>query len=576
MPVDQKGENILYVMKPGQVEAHIQIQYKGEAARFAWVLPVQALPEVEIGSQTLFSSLLTSTVPTFGFTTQPDFCGTTGSGGSTGGFSFTDGGAGVADAAAGPVVVLQKTVGAFDVTVLQGGTAQEVVTWLDTNGYQMPATAPALLSGYVAKNYLFVAVKLTGGAGSDEIHPLVVRYAGTEPCVPLKLTSVAAVEDMGVRTFFLGTKRVVPKNYKHITLNPVMIDWLQFAANYTNVVGRAADSPVANGHAFVTEYAGSSTIVNRFGLLNPQWDPNPFVTADPTTVMTLLQQQGLANCYAAACYYQNPLILPILHQYLPVPAGVDEGAFYSCLSCFAQQIDKAAWSGEGFAKTYMERIVLPGRHADDLLANWPYLTRMFTTLSPAEMTEDPEFQEASNLPDVMTRFQNGTRRITCQGDSGMTLPDGRIVALGAAPTWPDFTSTMPWAERIEEISASGVILTLVDNTEKIDATLKAWNDAHSWPSAPPTTFPPYDGGSYPFADAGRGFGGGTPGFGGGTTGSGGGPGATPSGPNGGNSGCACDMSRPSSDLPWALGVLTLLAFRRRRDHHRLPGAAPAR
>src|SRR6185436_16611253 len=114
-----------------------------------------------------------------------------------------------------------------------------------------------------------------------------------------------------VRTFFLGTKRVVPKNYKHITLNPVMIDWLQFAANYTNVVGRAADSPVANGHAFVTEYAGSSTIVNRFGLVNPQWDPNPFVTADPTTVMMLLQQQGLANCYAAACYYQNPLILPI-------------------------------------------------------------------------------------------------------------------------------------------------------------------------------------------------------------------------------------------------------------------------
>ena len=94
-------------------------------------------------------------------------------------------------------------------------------------------------------------MKLTGGAGIDEIHPLVVRYAGTEPCVPLKLTSVAAVEDIGVRTFFLGTKRVVPKNYKHITVNPVLINWQSFATNYQNVVGRAADTDVAMGHAFV-------------------------------------------------------------------------------------------------------------------------------------------------------------------------------------------------------------------------------------------------------------------------------------------------------------------------------------
>src|SRR5205809_388416 len=60
MPVDQTGENIAFVMLPGMVEAHIQIQYKGEAAKFSWVLPVQALPEVEVGSQGLFDKLLQS------------------------------------------------------------------------------------------------------------------------------------------------------------------------------------------------------------------------------------------------------------------------------------------------------------------------------------------------------------------------------------------------------------------------------------------------------------------------------------------------------------------------------------
>src|SRR5258708_1218223 len=65
MPVDQKGENVLFVVSQGQVEAHIQIQYKGDAARFAWVLPLPAIPEIEVGSEALFQNLLAATVPRF-------------------------------------------------------------------------------------------------------------------------------------------------------------------------------------------------------------------------------------------------------------------------------------------------------------------------------------------------------------------------------------------------------------------------------------------------------------------------------------------------------------------------------
>jgi hypothetical protein len=69
MPVEQTGENILYVVDGENVEAHIQIQYKGAAGRFAWVLPVQALPSFEIGSQPLFDAMLQGTFPTVQLTT---------------------------------------------------------------------------------------------------------------------------------------------------------------------------------------------------------------------------------------------------------------------------------------------------------------------------------------------------------------------------------------------------------------------------------------------------------------------------------------------------------------------------
>src|SRR6185436_3995698 len=167
----------------------------------------------------------------YGFSQTFDQCGSpgatggasgaSGAGGTGGGF----GGMGGSGGAGGPTVVFKKTVGAFEVTALQGGTAQEVSDWLSTNGYQSIPSAPAILQHYVEQQFVFVAVKLTGGTGVDEIHPLVFRYQGTEPCVPLKLTAVAAVEDMGVRVFFLGDDRVFPTNYKHLELNPARIDW---------------------------------------------------------------------------------------------------------------------------------------------------------------------------------------------------------------------------------------------------------------------------------------------------------------------------------------------------------------
>jgi hypothetical protein len=576
MPVDQTGENVLFVMDGQNVEAHVQIQYQGEAAKFAWIVPMPKVPTVSVGSQPLFSALLSSTVPSYGFTQTFDQCGMGGNGGINIGTGGAAGGAGAGGSSAGdaggPTVVFKKTVGAFEVTALQGGTAEEVSTWLSTNGYQSIPSAPAILQHYVEQQFVFVAIKLTGGAGVDEIHPLVFKYQGNEPCVPLKLTAVAAVEDMGVRVFFLGDDRVYPTNYKHIELNPARLDWQSRGTNYPQLVSRAVDSAVANGKAFVTEYAGATSVIgaSNTSIFNPLWSEAPFATILPENVITELNRQGLTNCLPGFCQFNHPLVLPLLQQYLPAPAGVQENTFYGSLAQYALQIDRLKWRGAAFSADFKSRIVDPGKHARDIVNRWPYLTRMFTTISPAEMSVDPTFHARADLShqQVDNRSEFATRRTACAGQSAMILPDMREVALSqTSPGWPIFSSAMPWVEHIEEVPLTGAVISLVDNTDVINEQLRLWNQSQGWPP-----FPSGSMGSGGQGGATSGGAGGTTGGAGGRFGRGGVSGSSAGGSSPADSngvrdeGCSCGLiSADGEGEFWlALGAAGLAWMRRRK------------
>jgi hypothetical protein len=473
MPVEQTGENILYVMDGENVEAHIQIQYKGAAGRFAWVLPVQALPSFEIGSQPLFDAMLQGTVPTVQ-TRSVSACTVVGNSRNESGVAYSSSGpasdSGTVSKPTKPTVVKREQVGAFDITVLKGGSVQELVDWLDTNGYQQNPEASPILQEYLTKNYLFVAVKLVSGSETGDIHPLVVRYPGTEPCIPLKLTKIAATENMGVRAFFLGNDRVVAKNYKNVELNPARIDWKNRGDNYNDVVASAVDSPVANGHAFVTEFVGETTRIPRDSLYSYRWNANNFVNIQPDKVVSLLESQELVLCKSTSgCTFQHPLISSLLHEFVPVPEGMNEGTFYSCLSCYADKIDMSKWDGALFAQKFDERIVKPGMHAQELLQKWPKTTRLFTMISPSEMTEDPEFVVRKNLPDVSNLIE-GTITNTCNVSWVDTSNDHKVY-FQSAQDWPTFTNEMPYVERIVEYPESGEPIVLVDNHDKINKLL---------------------------------------------------------------------------------------------------------
>src|SRR5262245_33567966 len=69
LPIAQAAENVLFVMKSDQsgssVEAHIQILYTGPATSFSWIVPVTAVPTVDVGWDILFERIEPPTRPSF-------------------------------------------------------------------------------------------------------------------------------------------------------------------------------------------------------------------------------------------------------------------------------------------------------------------------------------------------------------------------------------------------------------------------------------------------------------------------------------------------------------------------------
>jgi len=532
MPVDQTGENILFVMDGSKVEAHIQIQYTGDPERFAWIVPVQAEPSsIEPGSQPLFTNMANATVPRLkqAASTVRDSCGSSGLSGGTFGCGadsadpaassgdaapFASGaGGGSSGASSDPgLQVKEKVVGAYETATLSGGTADELLVWLDENNYAIPPNTAELLASYLVNKYVFVALKLTAGAGLDEIHPIVFTYPGDQPCIPIKLTAVAAKEDMGIRAFFLASERFVPKNFKHIILNDARFDWLAPFVNqggtsgtinpnasasagppidlsgYKNVVSKAVDSPVANGRAFVTEYAGQSSRVDRAGITSFNWISSPLKKAKPEQVPNILIQQKMLDCSkGSACTASYPITLLLLHKYLPVPPGQSETGYYTTPSKIAQQFQGQTFEAEAFAAEYESMVLKPSIHAADVLNKLPLLTRLFTTISPGEMTEDPEFRRLPGGAPVDNTGLTTTRHLACDGRQTRMLPSGREVLVTPKPgdtaSWPQFADDMPWVERIEDFSSPGPGVVLVDNKTAIDDALVRFHQPLNWPPA---------------------------------------------------------------------------------------------
>jgi hypothetical protein len=492
-PVNQAAERIIFADNgDGTITAVIQILYEGPSENFSWLLPISTVPEGDqlgVASDVAFTRLQFATNPQFNLTTR--FEGSCReenpllAGGATpdredcednvflAGCALPD-----EDLNSNPISVeASGLVGAFEYSVISVNPAiadplAPALTWLGDNGYDVTPEGAALIGPYLADGMYLLALRLTKGSDTGSIRPIKLTYAGEAPMIPIKLTAVAANQDMGVMTWVLSSARAVPFNYNALELNDARINWFNAASNYDQVVTQAADE--AGGQGFVTEFAGPSS-----QLAGVVWRTD--------------EEQDWQSVRAATYFSFGDIFDAVFQRYqsysgfwdairrtVTLDDGLSFDDFRACPSCYS---DRAAFAPTALFTAIEADVIEPLRGVQTLIDQAPYATRLYSTLSAAEMLVDPVFRFNPDLPDLDNVHQ-AERVIECdasvfpfQAPWRIDFPQGTTIrgtpdSVGA---WPDAVSGQPANFRVLSLSTTGEGAVLADNAEVITADLAAYN-----------------------------------------------------------------------------------------------------
>ena len=171
--IEETGQQavLVYDEDTQQETMMISMTYQGTATEFVWLIPTPSKPEIERGSQSLISAIEDKINPR----------------------SFKSGGSmmlGSSDfTSASPEdvtvkVVESKQVDYYDATVLEATSAEDLVAWLNTNGYTFPAESTYILNDYISNGWYFTALKIQNTVDTDAVTANLKKGKGT----PVQLT----------------------------------------------------------------------------------------------------------------------------------------------------------------------------------------------------------------------------------------------------------------------------------------------------------------------------------------------------------------------------------------------------
>ncbi|MBA3470266.1 MAG: DUF2330 domain-containing protein [Herpetosiphonaceae bacterium] len=367
-PVDQAVERIIFAVNQdyGEITAYVQINYTGGATDFSWVVPVPSDPLVDVAETGPFSELSDLTRTRFIFPPPPS-CSNGNKLRSVGlaldGHSST----GVElDAEQSGVDIYQRgSVGPYDFAVIGGERPELLIGWLRENGYRLTPEMEPLIAVYTDGGMLFLAMKLQGGRGVQDIQPIKMRYKGTQPMIPIRLTAVAATPNMGMLVWIFADAQMTPENMEplYVDDNKVALTDQFGGNNYSLLRGAVIDT--VGGHGFITEYAQPTS---------------EFVSSDPEIALLAVEHRYLTRLYAEMSPEEmtiDPVFKPDaklatvsnIHDYSrrPSPYTCDDG-----IKSVSRQQSEARW---GIDIEMLFCLILIGIIAAVLIGNWVHTVR---------------------------------------------------------------------------------------------------------------------------------------------------------------------------------------------------------
>ena len=454
IPINQAAEQIVFRQDGNQVTAMVQIQFVGNPSDFSWVVPVPSTPEFELGSNTAFNDLELATRPQFNLEQ-------TGSGCFIDDIVFSPVGTdadGTAESSSGGVVVEStQDVGGYTVTLISGDNAESISQWLADNNFDLTSQGAELLAPYIEEQMKFVAVRLQQDRGTGSIQPLILKYESDKPVIPIRLTAVAALEDMGVLVWLLGDARAVPENFLHVTPNYTRLNWFagpqNAYASYQSLITEAMNE--AGGQGFATDYAGRFD--NLLASLSSPSDLESQLAriTGSSDVEYLSLVQNIIN---------NAVVSDTIAVSLPLQNGQSPSLYFDQNFLATNFTAAELASARSAVDTVIrDEVIAPLQASLDVLGGNRYLTRLFTTLSADEMTLDPEFVFNPDMGDQQLD-RNATLNINCIDDREhwtLKLGEGTgrddevvIDTIGSVPFFaPPITQEASW--KLEDTSAFG-------------------------------------------------------------------------------------------------------------------------
>lgn len=316
----------------------LQSAYEGSAEEFAWVIPVPGTPTNVIAHEDdwLLADLEEFTAPRIRFVEPVDIARTSGEGGcfcnAVPGVHIKGDGGLLGEEDRGVEVEDRGLAGIFEWVALTSTGSDDLLTWLDENGFAVPEEAGPILDGYIEQEWHFLALRVAEPEESEEsfdevdIPPIQFTCQTAERVYPMVISRVSAAEQTEVLIFVLAEHRAEAANLANAVVDPDSVMYDPDGESDTNYEELIMQIVAGNdGLALITEYA--EEIPGGWDYLLWPEGTDPGVTALPflTRMRTVIARTDMTVDFEFQDAPEDEMVYPefiVVMERSPNVAGV--------------------------------------------------------------------------------------------------------------------------------------------------------------------------------------------------------------------------------------------------------------